>query len=594
MTEPLPRRTKTFITGTLLEPVMGRIVMRLAGAARASASLEAARSAGGRLGSLAANWLRRADRFLERGVTRRDGLSPVEPLHEVVRSLDDLVFTLDIQQRYDGVYGRWAAITGLEPQQVLGRTPAELFGDQNGGVHNAAFRHALAGTRVVIECHIETPTGGRNLSIRLMPRVGPTGEITGVLGMGHEIARPLAELAPSVVADRMASVGALASGIAHDMNNPLASVIVNLELAQVDAPKLRDQPVPAEVVDGLVAGLRNARDSAERVRQLLRDLKGFSQVDEDERGPVDVCSVMDAALRLAHYEIRHRARLVRQYEKVRPIAATEPGLGHAILNLVVHAARAIEEGHVDQNEIRLAVREDGDHVCVEITSSTHEPAAADSEKVIGPILPIDIDDGRAGLSLAVAHRLVSAYGGTMTEVDRGGGTGGVRLVFPAWGRRELPALAANPVAVAALRGRVLVIMDEPMSAKAARRVLERDHDVVLAADGEAALEQVRRGERFDVILCDFSMARMTGAALLRELEGVAPCQAAAVIFLTGGTLTREDQAFLSQLPTQHIEKPFDAATLRARVRERISQSRPADATPGVDRHPHSGGTPPRS
>ena len=144
-----------------------------------------------------------------------------------------------------------------------------------------------------------------------------------------------------MVAERMASVGTLAAGVAHEINNPLAAVVANLELALRTVERL-----PAELPDlaELRAELRDAHEAAHLVRQIVRDVKVFSRSVDERAGPVDVRQVLDSTVRMAWNEIRHRARLLKHYDAVPPVWTTDARLGQVFLNLLINAAQAIEIG----------------------------------------------------------------------------------------------------------------------------------------------------------------------------------------------------------------------------------------------------------
>jgi len=156
-----------------------------------------------------------------------------------------------------------------------------------------------------------------------------------------------------LVSDRMASVGTLAAGVAHEINNPLAVVLANLEMATRSVSELAKRMA---LPDDLEESLKDATDCAERIRDIVRDLKIFSRAEDDRRAPVDTRRVLESTLRMAWNEIRHRARLVKLYGAVPPVEANESRLGQVFLNLIVNAAQAIPEGHAEANEIRVATR----------------------------------------------------------------------------------------------------------------------------------------------------------------------------------------------------------------------------------------------
>ncbi|HET9956310.1 MAG TPA: response regulator, partial [Polyangiaceae bacterium] len=180
-----------------------------------------------------------------------------------------------------------------------------------------------------------------------------------------------------MVSDRMASIGTMAAGVAHEINNPLASVIGNLQLAcdtmeqwgaNNKPPGLAvapsdPPPLPANVThhqrteietEQVLEELYDAREAAERVRQIVRDLRVFARSEDERREPVDVQRVIESALRMAWNELRHRATVVRRYTRVPPVLATEARLGQVVLNLLVNAAQSIPEGDSARNEVRVS------------------------------------------------------------------------------------------------------------------------------------------------------------------------------------------------------------------------------------------------
>jgi len=139
-------------------------------------------------------------------------------------------------------------------------------------------------------------------------------------------------------------------------------------------------------------------------------------------------------------------------------------------------------------------------------------------------------------------------------------------------RVSLPEAVSEAVTVAPAaaagsgrRGRILIVDDEEMIIRILTRILAKEHDVVATVDARKALALCTGGEKFDLILCDLMMPVMTGMDLHSEISLLSPEQAKAMIFVTGGAFTDKTRSFLSDIPKEHIEKPFDAANLRAIV-----------------------------
>lgn len=224
-----------------------------------------------------------------------------------------------------------------------------------------------------------------------------------------------------VIADRLVSVGTVAAGIAHELNNPLAVLMTNIELAlaAIDSARAkRPAPELAEVRDELA----DALEAAERMRSIVCDVKLFSRPDGDRRGPVDVQRVIDSSLRMASTEIRDRARLVKNYHSVPPVMANDGRLGQVVLNLLINAAQSIPEGAVANNEIRLSTMLDGDRVRVAISDTGCGIPPENLSRIFEPFFTTKPSDIGMGLGLAICQRIIKDLGGEL-EIDSRVGEG---------------------------------------------------------------------------------------------------------------------------------------------------------------------------
>ncbi len=416
-----------------------------------------------------------------------------------------------------------------------------------------------------------TSTGPDGKPIWFSSHIGPVhrnGDISGAVIISRDVTEKKLTEAKLLASDRMAAVGTLAAGVAHEINNPLTAVIGNLDLALRDVTDLTSR---LGLPDDLRNELSDARECAERVRTIVRDLKIFSRVEEAKREPVDTKRVLESTLRMAWNEIRHRAHLVKQYGEVPPVEANESRLGQVFLNLVVNAAHAIPEGRADINEIRVSTRLDpGGGVVVEIADTGAGMSPGVQKRLFEPFFTTKPAGVGTGLGLAICQRIVTDLGGRI-EVESEFGKGSVFRVHLPQASSErassaAPAIAPSP---ARRRGRILVIDDEPMLGTMIGTILSTEHEVVTTTRGREALDRVSSGERFDVVLCDLMMPDVTGMDLHDELARGTPDQAACVIFMTGGAFTVRAREFLDRVPNLRIEKPFDLMQLRALVNDRI-------------------------
>ncbi|MCI0749887.1 MAG: response regulator [Nevskiales bacterium] len=374
-----------------------------------------------------------------------------------------------------------------------------------------------------------------------------------------------------LISDRMASIGTLAAGVAHEINNPLAAVIANLELIAKDLERIVDELKIGERMQEVLEELHDARESADRLRHIVRDLKIFSRASDEERpGAVDVQKILESTLRIAHNEIRYRARVERNYSAVPPVHATEARLGQVFLNLIVNAAQAIPEGQAEHNVIYITTGlEASGRVAVEVRDTGCGIPAENLSRIFDPFFTTKPVGVGTGLGLSICHQIVSGFGGDI-QVDSQTGKGtAFRVLLPPARAEEAVKRPVVSVVPAARRGHVLVVDDEPMIGKAVGRMLGNEHEVTLALNAADALRRMVAGERFDVVLCDLMMPHMTGMELHAELLRIAPDQAARMVFLTGGAFTLAARTFLDTVPNQRLDKPFDTQKLRALINDQI-------------------------
>jgi signal transduction histidine kinase len=230
-----------------------------------------------------------------------------------------------------------------------------------------------------------------------------------------------------MVAERMATVGTLAASVAHEINNPLSAVVANLELALRQLDGLGDRPE----LEDLQAELRDAHEAAHLVRQIVRDVKVFSRGGDERPAPVDVRQVLDSTARMAWSEIRHRARLQKQYDDVPPVWATDARLGQVFLNLIINSAQAIDVGRAESNRIRLSTRTDArGWALVEIADTGAGIPAEQLPRVFAPFFSTKPAGMGTGLGLSISSRIVKELGGEIRVESRVGRGTTVSVALP--------------------------------------------------------------------------------------------------------------------------------------------------------------------
>jgi two-component system cell cycle sensor histidine kinase/response regulator CckA len=373
-----------------------------------------------------------------------------------------------------------------------------------------------------------------------------------------------------MLADRMVSVGTLAAGIAHEINNPLAYVIANLSFIQEEVEEL-GPILSAPKAKGLRELIAQAEDGAERVRVIIRDLKSFSRVDSADDGPVEIQRVLDSAINMAWNEIRHRAQLQKRCADVPAVRGSEARLGQVFLNLLVNAAQAIPVGHASDNQITLTVQQRGDFVIVEIADTGAGIPSDVLPRIFDPFFTTKPVGVGTGLGLSICHNIVAACGGEIS-VDSNEGKGSTfRVALPVAQSRSLRPRSAPslPVQAQGRRLRILLVDDEPSVVRALQRAL-REHELVVAFSGAEAIEVLDSGQQFDLIFCDLMMAQLSGMEVFDIVRRRFPDLIDRFIFMTGGAFTQQAKDFLGGVSNPVVEKPFDIRALRLLVSRRVA------------------------
>jgi signal transduction histidine kinase len=232
-----------------------------------------------------------------------------------------------------------------------------------------------------------------------------------------------------LVSERLASVGFLVAGIAHEINNPLAAVIANQEFVRSELTRLAEA---GNNTKEAIGALDDAILSTTLIRQVVRDLHTFSQTDNEDVDLVDARAVLERALRMTWHEIRDRAKLVRDLRPAPQVRANVARMSQIFLNLLINAAQAIPPGRAQANEIRAVTRTDerGNFVA-EIHDTGSGIAPEHLPHIFDPFFTTKPPGAGTGLGLAVSHRLVERYGGTIGVVTRVGRGSSFTVTLPA-------------------------------------------------------------------------------------------------------------------------------------------------------------------
>jgi len=364
------------------------------------------------------------------------------------------------------------------------------------------------------------------------------------------------------LADRMAALGTLAAGVAHEINNPLTYARLALEAVDRD---LARSAAAASARESLLM----ASEGLDRVRAIVADLRTFSRADDESVTGVDLNDVIHTTLRIAANTVTASASIELELATVPPVRANRARIGQVVLNLLLNAHHAIEE-RGGAGRIRVHTYSDAEgRVAVEIADNGCGIAPDAVPRVFEPFFTTKPIGHGTGLGLAICHRIVTAFGGQISVRSAPGPIDAAALrtfftvVLPRGEAAVVEAPVASPPTATADRRRVLVIDDEPGVGRALEHALGDRHDVEIVTSGRDAIARLATDADFDLILCDVMMPDVDGIEVFRQTRASAPDVAARFVFMSGGAFTPRARSFLATCENPRVDKPFDLAEIVA-------------------------------
>lgn len=451
---------------------------------------------------------------------------------------------------------------------MFGRTVAELEGQP--------LRAFLASREVDFDARLERvwlrkPEGTRDVYFELSggqtvphatsiaPVVNAEDEVTGLVVSARDDRSLRKTQAQLQLADRMATMGTLAAGVAHEINNPLSYVLSNLEYLEEELEHIPPgQTIPADLHREMFRALATSREGALRVSQIVRDLKSMSRAEEEELRPVELARVLDGAANMLRNDIRHRARLVKAYGETPPVTANEARILQVALNLIQNAAHAIPVGNVAEHQIFIETRTGTEGEAIFSITDTGSGIPADQlESIFDNFYTTKPVGQGTGLGLAICQRIIEELGGRIEVTSEVGRGSTFRVTLPAvhTPRIEMQTEFA-PSAQINVRRRILVIDDERAIGESIQRLLRAVHRVDIATSGSEGLARFSEMP-YDLVLIDLMMPEMRGTVVRDEITARYPHHRAVIALMSGGELSADED-----LPGQHfVEKPVSRDVL---------------------------------
>jgi two-component system NtrC family sensor kinase len=364
-----------------------------------------------------------------------------------------------------------------------------------------------------------------------------------------------------IQSEKMSAIGQLIAGVAHDLNNPLASVVGFSDFLAEGG----------EIPPSLQEPLQVIRQEAERAATIVKNLLSFARSQEGERARQSVKPLLESTLGLLRNQLMaHKVEATLEVEPGLPeVEVNANQIKQVFVNLINNAAQAIASD-APSGRIWIAAKRVGDGLAVSVTDSG--PGISDelAARVFEPFFTTKPEGQGTGLGLSICQGIMKEHGGRITLETRPGAGATFTVELPLAAPAPRPDVSPAPLGESRPL-HILVVDDEPHILHYMRATLESwGHTVEVASDGAYALERALAGP-FDVIICDLRMPHLSGRDMYLKLARHDPRAAERIIFATGDTVRGDTLQFLQRLGRPYLHKPFTLAELRAALGHHAKQ-----------------------
>ena len=465
-------------------------------------------------------------------------------------SASDAIVTLDANGRFTTVNHAAEIISAYRREELVGQWFAPMLGDDELPKALAHFQKALAGETGLFETTFHRKDG----EVRTIQVTYSTPQVDEeVLCIIRDVTDQTMLQEQLIQSEKMSAIGQLVSGVAHELNNPLAGISAFAQLLLTEKRFRPDQRTAAEMVYA----------EARRASRIVQNLLTFARQHKPERTPTSVNQVLDDTLELRGYELRVRGiDVVRDYdEQVPETMADAHQLQQVFLNLITNAEQAMERSERDKQRLAVRTLRSGDVVRIEVEDTGPGIPPNLLERIFNPFFTTKPTGSGTGLGLSISLGIVREHEGRIWAENTS--QGGARFLV------ELPIVAprpsgetqaAPPMSTVTDPLRILVVDDEASVRVALQRYLSlRGHEVETTASGKEALARMRE-DAFDAVIVDMRMPDLSGEEFFRELKAIDGACIERVIFTTGQLVDDGVRRFLASTGRPCVAKPFELAT----------------------------------
>ena len=464
-------------------------------------------------------------------------------------SASDAIVTLDANGRFTTFNHAAENISGYPRQELVGQWFAPLLPDDELPKALMHFQKALAGETGLFETtFIRKDREYRTIQVTY----STPQKDEEVLCVIRDVTDQKMLQEQLIQSEKMSAIGQLVSGVAHELNNPLAGISAFAQLLLTEKRFPPDQRTAAEMIYA----------EARRASRIVQNLLTFARQHKPERTPTGVNQVLDDTLELRGYELRVRGiEVTRDYdEQIPETMADAHQLQQVFLNLVTNAEQAMEKSPRESQRLIVRTRRTGAVIRIDVEDTGPGIPPNLLERIFNPFFTTKPTGSGTGLGLSISLGIVREHEGRIWAENAP--QGGARFIV------EVPIVThrasgeSQAIPLVPLQGdrlQILVVDDEASVRVSLQRYLAgRGHEVETTSSGREALGRLREG-RFDAVIVDMRMPDVSGEELYRELQTNDPQHADRIIFTTGQLVDEQVRTFLASTGRPCVPKPFEFA-----------------------------------
>ena len=470
----------------------------------------------------------------------------------LVESASDAIVTFDANGRFTTVNHAAEIISGYRREELVGQWFAPMLPDDDLPKALGHFQQALAGETGLFETQFYRKDGEvRTISVTY----STPQKDEEVLCLIRDVTDQKMLQEQLIQSEKMSAIGQLVSGVAHELNNPLAGISAFAQLLLAEKRFPPDQRTAAETI----------YSEARRASRIVQNLLTFARQHKAEKVPTSVNQVLDDTLELRGYELRVRGIDVRREydDTIAETMADAHQLQQVILNLITNAEQAMEQRDGHHHRLTVRTRRNGDDIRIEVEDTGGGIPANLVERIFNPFFTTKPTGSGTGLGLSISLGIVREHEGRIwaENLPSGGARFIVELpIIRPRSSTESPAIAHPRSGNENDRLRVLVVDDEASVRVSLQRYLAgRGHQVETTASGEDALMRLRDA-KYDAVIVDMRMPDLSGEQLFERLRSDDPGHAERVIFTTGDLVNEQMRRFLDGTGRPCVPKPFEFAS----------------------------------